>query len=87
MKSKILSSENESAGTSCFSSISLSALKVASHFLHLIILSSKVSKCPEAFQTLSGRIVGPSNSRNSFALKNFLTEFSTLFFKSFPNGP
>ena len=83
----IFLSEKLSAGTSNFSSINLSALKIALHFVHLIILSAKVSKWPDACHTISGRTVGPSNSLNPFALKTFLTLFSTLFFNNLPIGP
>jgi len=87
INSNIFLSEKLSAGTSNFSSINLSALKIALHFVHLIILSAKVSKWPDACHTISGRTVGPSNSLNPFALKTFLTLFSTLFFNNLPIGP
>jgi len=87
MKSRIFLSFHASAATSCFSSMILSALKIALHFEHSIVRSLNVLRWPDASQTESGIMVGPSISLSPLELKIFLTEFSTLFFRSLPSGP
>src|SRR3989344_30858 len=69
------------------SSMSLSILKFALHFEQRIILSEKLSKCPEAFHTISGMTVGHSTSQISCFVNVFLIAFSILFFNFFPKGP
>lgn len=87
IKSSIFLLSQASADMSNFSSTILSARKIALHFEHFIVRSLKVLRWPDASHTVSGITVGPSISLSPLELNIFLTEFSTLFFRSLPSGP
>src|SRR6267378_2864161 len=84
------SDRSELSGTTIevISVISLSALKIDLHFLHLTIGSAKLERCPDAIKTDCDIIWEPSISIIlSLRTNSRLHSSTNLFFRLTPDGP